>query len=210
MNTFKHTLLVVAGFTALSTIAGCSRDAAGPEREEGISYLTDGRTDQVSEGLITGTTSAGPQADSINEPSYANETVRGVTGEDSELHVGTVRFDPDSTELTDLAESTLDELVSAIDQNVPTQVHIRTVNPNNVDPDALAEVTSERIEAVKSYLQDKDLQIEGWEEDQVSGRDYERVRGDVPNPDVWADDIAVEDGVQKVVITIVSLIEGEV
>ncbi len=209
MNTFRHTLLVVAGFTALSTIAGCSRDGAGPENEEGISYLTDGRTDQVSEGLIAGTTTQGPQGNSINEPSYSNETVRAVTGEENDLHVGTVRFDPDSTELTDLAESTLDELVSTIDHNAPTQIHIRTVNPNNVDPDALAEVTSDRIEAVKSYLQDKDLKIEGWEEDQVSGRDYERIRGDIPDPDVWADDITVEEGVQKVVITIVSLIEGE-
>lgn len=209
MKTFKHTLLVVVGFTALSTIAGCSRDSANTEKEEGISYLTDGRTDQVSDGLVTGTITEGPQGDSVNEASYSSEAVREVTGDNSDLHVGTVRFDPDSTELTDLAESTLDELVSAIDQGSPTQIHIRTVNPNNVDPEAVAEVTVERVEAVKSYLEDKDLQIESWEEDQVSGRDFERIRGDLPNPDVWAEDIAVEDGMQKVVITIVSLIEGE-
>lgn len=213
MSKFTKVIVTIASASALSTLVACSDEAREyPAKEEGLSYMTDAEVrDPEMERLPAGSTRDGLSNSALNEPAYAPETVRAVDLEGGgEGHVGTVRFEGESTELSDLAEESLDQLLSGIDKDEPAHIVVRTINPNDANPGQTDLLAEARAATVKEFIEDKGLKVTAWQMDEVTEREYGQMhRGDADMHPVHAE-VAADTGteVQRVVITIVSTSES--
>ncbi len=210
MNKFTRVVFTIAGASTLSAVISCTDEAREyPAKEEGLSYTTDAEVrDPDKAQLAAGSTRDGLSNSALNEPAYAPETVRSVDLEDgNEGHIGTIRFEGESTELSDLAEESLDELLSSIDTDEPAHIVVRTVNPNDANPDQENPLTEARAATVKEFIEEKGLKVSAWQMDEVTEREYGQMhRGDADMHPVHDD--APGDDIQRVVITIVSVNES--
>ncbi len=211
MSKFTRVMFTIVGASTLSAVISCSDEAREyPAKEQGLSYMTDAEVrDPDMERLPAGSTRDGLSNSALKEPAYAPETVRSVDLEGgSEGHVGTVRFEGESTELTDLAEESLDELLSAIDKDEPAHIVVRTVNPNNANPDQPDPLAEARAATVKEFIEEKGLNVAAWQMGEVTEREYGQMhQGDADMHPVHDAENAPDD-VQRVVITIVSVNES--
>ena len=85
----------------------------------------------------------------------------------------TITFDQNSTELTNTAEETLHSMVQSLKEKVPTQLTVRSVNPNDVTSSDADELNKKRADTVKSFLQNEGISVAAVRVNKFSSREYE-------------------------------------
>lgn len=84
----------------------------------------------------------------------------------------TIAFAGDSSQLDQTAQKSLEGMLNALNQDLTTQVTVRTVDPNDVSAGDASRLSAERAEAVKEYLVDKGIEVADIQVDKFSSREF--------------------------------------
>lgn len=176
---------------ALSSVA-CSNDSAEYDRPL--------RNDGVTE----------------RRPEVRPEDIKVPESEDLSATVHrTITFAGDSSELDQAAEKSLEGMVNALNEDLTTQVTVRTVDANDVSAGDASRLSAERAEAVKEYLLDQGIEVADIRVDKFSAREFQSSMTDQDQQNQSSPEHAVNESMdnassaersaeQEVIITVVS------
>lgn len=201
----RQALSIVAPGVLVFSLAGCSDDRAE-------------HSDSGVQGQA-GTEQAAGQG--LEEREQTMQTQAGLYGagqgeQDQALAATvhrTITFAGDSTELDDMAEQSLERMAESLNEDLSTQVTVRTVDANDVSQSDASGLNDERVETVKKFLEEKGVNVADIRLDRYDAREFVDTQAGSQHDesDVQTESPEMVDGrddqqqaEQDVVITIVS------